>query len=920
MKLKPHLRAAAPERLEEILRFWRLEPDPAARTSAELAEYLYPRLQSPVYFRQAFDRLELGEREAVYLLALHGGELPVQEFRRRAGLSAAGRYEELADRLERRGFAWRETIAEAGHRLRIIGLPEPHVRLIELPPYWQGFIGHFLQGLSLAELQAISRESFGERPATRRKALLVQLLRDRLLDPDQLRQCLERLTAAEREIWQFLLQHNGTCLWREALEAGAGKRFDHERAESLKRMARTSGLVFVGRSAPQPHGSLLMIPRDLRHVILSGFRRDERTLHELSRSVEKPKPTPATTPSPLVILDNTQNALRDLVIVLAYMNRHHVKVLNHGGIGRNDMKRIVPLLSHNKTPKYVAFLALFAMARKLLIAVGDRWRVSKTLPDWLGDARRCYRELYEFWLRTNEWNEEYVDGDVVHVETYPQNLVPITELRTLVLRVLENVPVDAWIDFETFAESLLPQVAIEIPGRFDHAAHDRNNRHPLFILESMFAESLYWLGLVNLGLSDLAVLPELGSRTQTSLAPLEVARRLSPHLLAGGEYLFSLKVTSTGRQMFGGRYLEPERLFARYEDPALPYYADGAGYTIQPNLEIITPPDLNLARFYQLLLFTEVKKVDIMTTLALTRESLALGFEQGLTGQAILAILAEGSRKELPETAVRLIEECGNRHGEIDVGLAGGYILAHDPIYVKELRSNPRIARFVKDVLEEHVLLLNRTVDLRKLARELHRMGFVPRVASDTLHVTGEGLFHVTLRPEELYELLAILQFAQGLEEETGREGGIFEDRLRALVERLSQDARGDLRPEPHVQPLLGTFRRNYEKRRARLRDEEQRRLKKQVNRLLTRVPSRREPLRFAAENPTSDPQGILKMVRFAIENDMPVKIHYQRSTGDEIDEVIEPESLQGDRIYAFCPAQDEHRIYAARRVLRAAI
>ena len=63
-----------------------------------------------------------------------------------------------------------------------------------------------------------------------------------------------------------------------------------------------------------------------------------------------------------------------------------------------------------------------------------------------------------------------------------------------------------------------------------------------------------------------------------------------------------------------------------------------------------------------------------------------------------------------------------------------------------------------------------------------------------------------------------------------------------------------------------------------------------------------------------------MKLMKFAIEREMQVKIHYRRSTGDEVDEVIEPESLQGERVYAFCPDHNEHHTYAVSRVVQAAV
>lgn len=923
MKLKGQLRGSSLDVLQTIADFWGIKPEEPAvwESPLDLAEYLYPRLQTPTQFKQAFDRLEISERELVYFLTLHGGELPVDEFRRRTGLHTEEQWLEITGRLERRAFAWQEKIEDEGEKYDIIGVPEPFARLIDLPPYWKDFLGYYLQGLSLDDLKMIVRQGLDLKYEGRRKQVLVHFIRDRLLDPRFLREFIERQCPAEKDLFQQILLKNGACVWRDLLDGGAQKKFNHSRAELLQKITQQSGLVFVSHPAPNHYNNLIMVPRDVRHMVQNGFRRDERTLAELSRSSDRTRRSDHEGAfRPNVILDNSQNILRDLIILCAYVMHHQVKILNSGGIGRNDLKKIVPLLSHNKTVKYVSFLALFAMSKKLLIPVGERWRASKNAQEWFGDVRRCYRELYEYWLTTSEWNEEYIDGDVVHVDAYPQNLIGITEFRKLILRVLEKVPPETWIDFDTFVDSLLPQVAIEIPGRFDHAPSEKNNRHTKLIMESVVAEPLYWFGLITLGVADMEAARELGSRPNESLqlVAAEITRPISSGHFSREEFLFSFKVNAAGRQIFDGRFLEPGRAFTKYDAPGLPYLEDTSDFTVQPNLEIVTPPDLNLGRLFELLTFSEVKKVDIMTTLTVTRESLRMGMERGLSGEEIVRFLRESSRRELPETILQLVDECSSRHGEVEVGLAGGYIVAADRLHVDELRSNPRISKFVKDVFDERIVVLSRTVDVNKITGELQKMGFLPRVDSDTLHVTGEGLFHVTLRPEELYELLAVLDFAQGIEED--HDGGIFEERLRSLIERLTTDAKGDFNPEYYVKPLLKAFRANYERQIAKKKDDENRQLKKQVNRLLTRVPRRKDPAKFTGENPTSDPTGVTRLLKFAIDTEAQVKIHYQRSTGEEIDEVIEPESLQAGRLYAYCPESSEHHLYNVKRILQAAI
>ena len=921
MKLKSCLRRSSHELLRSIAAFWGIEP--SARNviddRSRLSEYLYPRLQARSNFKQTFERLEVGEKEIVYFLALHGGELPVEEFQRRTGLHEEHKFDETVSKLKGKGFYWRESITDGTHAYDVAALPEPYVRLLELPPYWRGFLGDCLQRLDLAQLKAIARHAAGKPYDGRKKQALVHCVRNLLLDPEVLRDLMDRCDPVEKQLIQNLLEKNGACRWRDLVDGVNQKRGNQEKAECLRRLARRSGLIYLNRQASDPRDQLVIVARDIRRILQDGFRRDERTLSELSRGGEASIGAQASAGLyPTVILDNTQNLPRDLTILLAHFLRYRVKVLNNGGVGRNDLKKLVPLLSHNKTVKYASFLSLFAMSSKLLIPVGESWRVSKKTGEWLKDSRQCYRAMYEFWLTTNEWNEEYVEGDVLHVDQYPQNLINIPELRKVVLQALEKTPSETWVDFGTFSESLLPQIAADIPGRSEGSSTERSNRPVTLILESMIVEPLYWFGLITLGVTDLDIARELGSRPHESPAVAELSDSASSSFTSSDDHLFCFKISSTGRQMFDGRYTDPSRLFSSYEEPGAPYYEESVQFTVQPNLEIVTPPDLNLHRFYQLLTFTDVKKVDIMTTLAITRESLRFGMERGFTGSDILGILKESSRRDVPETVVQLVEECGSRHGEIDMGYAGGYIVAQDRLHVQELRSNSRIQRFIKDVFDERIIMLNRTADLNRIARELQKMGFMPRVASDTLHVTGEGLFHVTLRPEELYELLAVLAFAQSLEEDSGT--SLFEDRVRQLIERLGHDAKGELNPDYYVEPLLKAFRKNYERWLTKQKDEEKRRLKKQVNRLLNRAPRQREPVRFKGENPSSEKSGIIRLFKFAIEHEMQVKIHYLRSTGEELDEVIEPESLRGERIYALQMQTDEHHIYRVGRILQAAL
>ena len=970
MKLKTHLRESSLEHLRGIAAFWQLEPNlasgaaatlqpppeveqetepeielespPEAEAEAEaevelepgeevpppapvnaqalqLAEYLYPRMQAAALFREVFDKLPSLERDWVYLLAVHGGELPVEEMRRRCGFESLEAMNAALEPIERNGFVWREKVRDKLLSIDLVGIPEPFVRLIELPPYWQGFLGYHLQSLGIDELRSVIKGALDLRPATRKKQALAHFLRKRLLDPKSLQEVIGRLDSIRLEMFQTIMQRNGVCAWKDLLDSGMHKKFDHVRAERLRELVEQTGLVFVLSEASNKYNNLLMVPRDIGFVIQNGYKRDERSLSDLSRGgapAERSRADQSARPG--VILDNSHNMLRDLVIVCAYIQRHQVKMLNNGGLGRNDLKKIVPLLSHNKTLKYVSFLVLFAICKKLLIAVGEHWRVSGKLLEWLGRGQVCYRKLYEFWLTTNEWNEEYIDGDVIHADNYPQNLISVTELRKLILRMLERLPNDTWIDFETFAQSLLPQVAIEIPGRFDMMPSDKHNRHPILIIESVLAETLYWMGVVILGVSDMETARRLGSRPNEAIAPYDPAHPLSARMMGEEHFMFQFKLTEVGRYILQHAYLEPEKLFAQNPDPNLPLAQQSNEVTVQPNLEIVTPPDLALDTFFSLLLFTDMKKMDIMATLTISRDTLRSGLEAGLTETEMIELLQKASRRDLPETVRQMIGECQSRHGEMDLGVCGGYLLVNDPMRVAELKANSKISPSIKDIFDDKLILINRTTDFKKLARELQRLGYLLHIDSDSLYETNEGLYQVTLRTEELYDLLALILFCIKVEEEA--ETPLFEDRVGPLFQRLSTNAQERFNPKFYAESIAKVFMGNYEAYNKKKIDEATRKFKKQLNRLMTQGPRGRSASGFKGENPTSDPSEIRNMIKYAIEQEKQIKIQYLRSSGEKSSQLIEPETLQGKKVYAFCPDQDEHHLYALERIEQAAI
>jgi len=911
MKLKSILRSLSLDHLQAILEFWgigRPDLDPGQAESEQrerVAEHLYPRLQMQQCFMAAFEKLNDGEKDLVYFLTIHGGEMSRTEVLERQFGGDEARMNALVERLSRIAFVFLDDLSEEGLEEALVGLPESYLRYIPLPAHWQGYLGYFLQGLPAAQLKQIAQTGLGLKIDSARKNYLIYRIRNELLDPVKLRHRVGHLSTPERETLRNLLDRRGVCVYRDLLDTGFQKRYDHGKAEYVNSLLSHSGLLFTAAIGDNKYNNLLMIPRDLFYIVDHAYTPDHRSLRELDTISYIGRAQ-----QPTHILDNSNNLLRDVVIFAAYINRNTVRKLSTGGIGKNDLKKIVPILSAHKTPKYAAFLALFLIHKKFLVPVGNVWRVNQTFLRWLGDSRQCYQDLLQFWLETNLWNEEYLDGDTKHSDTPPTGLVNAPELRKLVLDNMATIPISGWIQFEAFAENISPQVEMSIPRREGASGYDRFNRTNRAILESAVGETLYWMGIVSLGVYDLKDINVVGHQ---------------PPVLGDGRWRrgrrqprpwrpFLFQLTPLGRFILDGPYTDPAKIFQGRDDSMLPLQCEARHFIVQPNLEIITPPDLDLHTFYRLNEFCNIKAVDVMSTMEITRDSLREGMDKGVRGEDILQFIGEHSLQQVPETVRHLIQECSDKHGELDMGAASGFIRVSDRILLEELRSNRRVQPAIKDVIGETLILLRENIDIRKLARELQKLGFMPRLETARSRVAEKDTsFQFTLGQEELYTLLAILNHCLAVEEEVGV--SLTGDKIPALIERLRPEGSGAFNVTQFAESIGREYTKKFQTALRKKLEEIQSKYKRQVSRLVSSLPS--EPVRgaFQGPNPAREREDMLEMAEFAAEQEVPVEITYTRLDHDALVEKVLPKKIVGDRIYAFSEKRQRVRSYRLERV-----
>ncbi len=905
------------ETLQSICEFWGLKPPSLAADAGDevfpkndVADFLYPRLQAAEYFKPAFERLSQPEKDVLQFLAIHGGELGFGEVNVRCFGSDGALARETILGLAGKGFAFfgpgSEDLGDES-----VAIPEAQLGLLDLPAQWDGYLGRLLRTLNAEQLQTIAKRVLGEDEGGGRRGALVHKLRRVLLDPDRLEAHIATFGDVERDLFTAIMSKKGFCLYRDLLDVASPKKFDHSRAEQLNALIQASGVVFSVAEGHNKYMNLLMVPRDVAHVVNAEFEPDIRSLQELDGLT-----TTARSFLPSTVFDNSQALLRDLAIFSGRLDVQHVKRLAGGGINKLDLKKALGSLCGNKPLGYASFFSSFLVSAKHLIVVGEGWRLSERFPQWLTDPEKVYHELYVWWLTTTDYSEEYADG--AGPDRPGVDVTAVLELRRLALRGIASVRRDRWIEFEAFYDSLVPQLESVIPGGL-HGHGRASSAATRDIFARIIGDSLTWLGIVATGSRQATP----GQAAAPVEAPPTVRRRRGrpPTKRVGVKSQTSnfdcFMITELGRQVFVGDYADSAH--ATSELPTGQAFHHGAEWVIvQPNLEVVAPPDLSLEAVYNLARFAAVRNVDVMTTFELNKDSVRAALDSGLRGEEIVRFLGERSRADLPETVRHLVDECSNRHGEARMGGAGGYITLDDPAILEAIKSNSKLSALVKDVVGDKVVILTEGADLNKVAKELRQHGLMPHIESSAVHATADDRYHITLEPQELYDLMAAARFISFVEQELEEE--ISEGRAAALAQTLKPASSSMFTMDDYAEATARTLQRRFQEALQRRVDEVSDKYKSQVSRLVSKSLSGRSPSKFnfKGRNPAVDQADVRVLLEYAIDHELDVEIQYVKQNDQETRLVILPKSFEGERLYAHCPATDSDGIYSMKRMLRA--
>lgn len=910
LKLRALLRQLPQEKLSSISTSWgftqsRPRTDDEAPTSENLADFLYPRMNSANYFHQMWEKLEEEERDTLKFLAIHGGQLFREELVARQFKGAIRAYKKTVDSLLDKGLVYEGTELPGLHRNeQWLLVPEVFLSFIELPIHCENFLGRLLLKCPQEDLMAIGKRVLGLEEHQLQSPLELRLdLRKHLLEPENLHTMVESLPEAERHVFDDLLNRKGQCLYRELLDSTGARKVDHSKAEFINSLSQTTGLIFTVSEGHNKYMNSLMIPRDVYHVITKRYQPDLRSLQRIEAMAGMRKVSPSLPP-----LDNSQDILRDMVIYSARLDVFQPKRLTTGGINKTEIKKVASIFPSTKQGRYTTFLTTYLLDSGMFVEIEGTWKASETLLQTLESTESAYMHLFQWWLKTTAWNCLYVDAVPPGGDRPPQLTTNIVELRLAVLSALSSVQKDRWIDFSSFWETLVAVLDARLPKGSSGGGYGGilSTKDAVSIL---LREAFYFLGITLIANS--------GTEYDTSIR----TRTASTGRKAGeAPFDFQFKLSPLGRSI-----VNSEAINLTYEaasDPDSPVTGllpGGSNWIIvQPNLEIVAPRDLALDASFQLARLCTVKNMDVMTTMELSRESLRPMLHRGATADYINQFLKGLSQRELPDNVRQLLQESSTSQAEVRLGSSSGYIITEDNTVLEAIWRHPRLTPYIKERHGENVLLLANDTDLSRVAKELRNQGHTPHMETGTVHGNQDNRFHLSLTELEMQDLVAAVRLLAHVEKTLDTD--LSDGRGAILAQRLQPDSTGVVLSGTGVDNRSKQVQRRFEAAFSKHNEQIVEKYKTQVSKLVSRSMTSRGPSKYQYKgaNPAVDREDIAQMIAFAQEYELEVELLYIKQNEQETRVTVLPRGLEGERLYAHNVATDTDAVYSVARILRA--
>ena len=805
-----------------------------------LIDLLCRHLSNPSLVRKRLDTLQPQHREYVVNLASEGGELLKQDAISELGAGFTHRFQTMQDAVSDLGLVF-EDVETLGTGDSLVGIPEPILKAIPLPARDLGRLRRLMQSRSIGLLRAFARE-LGCPSEDSRRVFVARAIRSRLLNPEHLKAYIINLPDTKRAILDLSVAKD-VITQHEILNA-----MGEDGLRALDEMVWKTPLFFhsTDRLLTDTH---LHLASDLKPAIQALGDRIEDAFE---------KNLVSTGPDPALTREQTSFLVPNLCTLLGFVEQRRPRVLKQGGVSKARLRDVGKYYRGHIDPGYSEFLLLFAETAGFIRRDAGTWRLACDAADRLSSVFGVRNALFSVWRETDRWNEWTAERSGTRVRNRTDTL---RALRCDLLDCLASCPEDSWISYPQFYTLLTrrSESFAHLDGR-PPAARDPVGGGGDELLRRILVSALTWMGMVVLGNPD------------AFSEPLEPDHR--------GVF----KLTGAGAALLHGR----EPVSANRETAS----RRNGRFILQPNLEILSPPDLSFALYMQLFSIAELKEVDVLARFRVSPQTVHQAMSRGWDGASLRTFLHTHSATGLPEMVDALIQECERKHGEIEIASASGYLVSERPELLDELLVQKKVASHLGVRLSPTTAALNPSTRIEELEDALKGRGYMPNVAN---RKPNDEQHSISLKRSELLQLAGFLEAA--IQSCAARSVPLPED-----LDRLLKRIRSNLRSIPDVESGgdSNDYCRSFES--------------------LFRGGSYRDDIqalsRFRGANPAAGEDDIGRLVEYAIEYRLGLEIEYIAERTDKTtSRSIEPILVDHRVLYGICRHRKGERPFRLDRI-----
>ena len=813
-----------------------------------LMDLVCKRFASTTVVESCLKGLDHEKRKLVEKLAIEGGELPYSIALQDLGGGFRHRFDDLLDALTLAGLVFRDPESLSSDD-PLVGIPETILKSIPGVKA-NDRLRAIMSTFALGQLRTFAGD-LGITPIPTKKPYLVEAIRDLLIDGDSLRGYIRSLPDDQRVLLDYCLSNDVQTVGEigEALTEGA--------LRSLDEMIWKTPLFVRPATSRLRNDDEIRLAADLREALghmakSQGGKLEGSPEQGLSDIVEMP----SETSSPGISIP------QDLTTLLGLIERRNPRTLKHGGMPKGELKEAGRFFKADADPGYPDFLMLFAENVGLVKNKSNRWTVSYRRVSLLEDRAKLTRSLLNFWKSSDRWNEWAAD----RAATSPKKArtEEMLSLRKEVLTALGKCPLDQWVAYPKFYK-MLHRASIPFRELAEGPASGRalasRGTTADEILRRMLSSALAWIGLVEIG------------NPQAFDRPL--------HTVEGACF----RLTEVGAHL-----IDPDN--APIPTFSIPFDKN-ATFIIQPNLEILAPPELPPADYVRLCGLSDLHSIDVVSHFQITKEAFLDAFNRASSAKNIRKFLESRSATGVPDMVKSLITECEEKHGEIRIKQASGYLEVDDPALLDELLAQKQVADQIDQRLSDKSAVILATVKPDNLAGTLSKLGYMPALDAHG-EETDDGVIQLNYRASDLSNIVAFLEASV----EFLGDHGDDEKGPATLIRQLKRSLRRS--PSAPLEEAREKYAGAFESAVKQIRESDGRAVQNA----------------FQGASPASEEKDIRTLIDYAIENRMRVKLGYGDTNHQS--RIVEPTSEDEQMLYAYCRSRKGDRVFRVDRIIQA--